>query len=169
MTIYVRAVWLRAVDFFPKLALALVALIVFLLLARILRVTLRRIAGKSADSGTAQVLRLLASASEVTVFFAGIIASLGIVGVNVSAMVAALGLTGFAVGFALKDALSSLLAGCLILLYRPFQCGQRISVAGSEGVVVEINLRYTALQADGKRILIPNSILHANSISILGE
>jgi small conductance mechanosensitive channel len=169
MTTYVRTMWLKAVGSLPKLALALAILIVLLLLARLARTVVRRLAGKKADSGAAQVLRLVASAGEVALSFAGIMAALGVLGVNVSAMVAALGLTGFAVGFALKDALSSLLAGCLILLYRPFQCGQKISVAGSEGTVVEINLRYTTLQADGKRILVPNSVLHTNTVTILGE
>lgn len=79
--------------------------------------------------------------------------------VNVGALVAGLGLTGFALGFALKDVLSNLLAGVLILLYRPFQRGHRVSVTGFEGIVAEINLRYTTLDSGGKKILIPNSLL----------
>ena len=43
---------------------------------------------------------------------------LGILGVDIAALVAGLGLTGFALGFTLKDALSNLLAGILILFYQ---------------------------------------------------
>jgi hypothetical protein len=39
-----------------------------------------------------------------------------------------LGLTGFALGFALRDAVSNLLSGALIMLDRPFADGDRISV-----------------------------------------
>jgi small-conductance mechanosensitive channel len=87
-------------------------------------------------------------------------------GVNVSALVASLGLTGFALGFALKDALSNLLAGALILIYQPFRCGDTIKVAGCEGEVTEINLRYTILRGDGKTHLIPNATLYTNTVDI---
>ena len=45
---------------------------------------------------------------------------LGAKGANVTAVVASLGLTGFAVGFALRDALSNIFVGVLIILYNPF-------------------------------------------------
>lgn len=57
-------------------------------------------------------------------------------------------------------------AGALILIYRPFERNDRISVACFEGIVVEIDLRYTTLEAEDKRILIPNSTLFTNAISI---
>jgi small-conductance mechanosensitive channel len=126
-----------------------------------------RIARARRDSGAAQVLSLAASAADVALLFFGIITALGTIGIDISALVAALGLTGFALGFALRDALSSLLAGCLILVYHPFRPGEKISVAGSEGTVVEINLRYTTLESEGKRVLVPNSVLYTNTIAIV--
>jgi small-conductance mechanosensitive channel len=86
---------------------------------------------------------------------------------DVSALVAGLGLTGFALGFACRDILSNLLAGTLILIYRPFQRNDRIAVLGFEGIVIEIGLRYTALQAEDKKILIPNSNLFTNPVTVL--
>ena len=56
----------------------------------------------------------------------GVVTGFGTMGINVSALVASLGLTGFAFGFALRDAISNLLAGVLILLYRPFRLGEHI-------------------------------------------
>jgi hypothetical protein len=46
-------------------------------------------------------------------WLAGAVSALGTLGVNVTAMVAGLGLTGFAVGFAVKDALVND-DGCLL-------------------------------------------------------
>ena len=50
----------------------------------------------------------------------------GTVGVDVSALVAGLGLAGFAIGFALRDAVSNTLAGVLVLMYQPFRVGDDI-------------------------------------------
>jgi small-conductance mechanosensitive channel len=88
-------------------------------------------------------------------------------GVNVTALVASLGLSGFALGFAARDMLSNLLGGMLILFYHPFRRGDRISVAGSEGIVRQINLRYTLLDCGDRQILIPNSILLNTQIILM--
>jgi small-conductance mechanosensitive channel len=81
--------------------------------------------------------------------------------------VAGLGLTGFALGFALKDTISNLLSGILILLYQPFKIGNTIKVSGYEGDVVSIDLRYTELNSEGNKILIPNSKLFTDPIIVL--
>jgi small conductance mechanosensitive channel len=112
------------------------------------------------------VISLLARASKVALFVFGIITALGTVGVNVSALVAGLGLTGFALGFALKDALSNVLAGVLILSYRPFRQGERIEVSGYQGTVANIDFRYTTLQTEEKKILLPNSNLFTNAVVV---
>jgi len=70
-------------------------------------------------------------------------------------------------GFALKDVVSNLIAGSMILLHRPFKVHDIIGVAGHEGKVINIDLRYTTIEADGKKVLIPNSTLFTKEISIL--
>ena len=62
-----------------------------------------------------------------------IITVLGTWGFDVSALLTGLGLTGFALGFALQDVLSSCIAGMLILFYRPFQLHSKISTMEVEG------------------------------------
>ena len=93
--------------------------------------------------------------------------ALGTVGINVSALVAGLGLTGFAVGFAFKDTLSNILSGVLILLYRPFIIGDKIKIADFEGEVISIDLRYTTLNAETGRVLIPNSKCFTDPVTVL--
>ena len=110
---------------------------------------------------------LLARTSSITLIIFGFITALGTLGVNVSALVAGLGLTGFALGFALKDTISNLLSGILILLYQPFKIGNTITVSGYAGEVVSIDLRYTELDGEGNRILIPNSKLFTDPITVL--
>lgn len=101
----------------------------------------------------------------VTVLIFGAITALGTMGINVAALVAGLGLTGFAVGFALKDVLSSVFSGFLILFYEPFQINDRIKISNTVGKVIDINLRYTVLQEENKRIMIPNSTVLTNIVT----
>src|SRR5262249_46266918 len=96
----------------------------------------------------------------------GVVTALGTSGFNVSALVAGLGLSGFALGFALKDVLANVVAGALILSYRPFQTDDHVSVAGFEGLVAEIDMRYTTIQADDGRILVPNSTVMTSPVSV---
>ncbi len=112
------------------------------------------------------LVSLIASVIKMGLLIFGVITALGTAGINVSALVAGLGLTGFALGFAFRDVLSNVLAGFLILLYRPFGHGDLINVTGLEGTVLHIDLRYTTLNAADKRILIPNSNLFTNPIII---
>ena len=153
------ALWL------PTVGGSVVVFLVFLVLARILR----RVITKASDRMKLDkhLAALLARTSSVTLIILGFITALGTLGINVSAMVAGLGLTGFALGFALKDTISNILSGVLILLYRPFEIGSRIKISGYEGVVVSIDLRYTELEGEGRKILIPNSKSFTDPITVL--
>jgi small-conductance mechanosensitive channel len=149
----------------PKVGGVIVVFLVFFILAKIIK----RIITNNAErlKLDRNITLLLARTSSITLIIFGIVTALGTLGVNVSALVAGFGLTGFAIGFALKDTISNLLSGVLILLYRPFEIGNRIKISGYEGVVVSIDLRYTELDADGKKILIPNSKLFTDPITVL--
>jgi Small-conductance mechanosensitive channel len=68
-----------------------------------------------------QLLLLIGKIAKIGLIIFGLITSLGTFGINISALVAGLGLTGFALGFALKDVVSNLIAGSIILLHRPFK------------------------------------------------
>ncbi len=149
----------------PKLSVGVLVFLSFWIAASIVGKLIWRF-GSRADPEKQDAIRILAQALKATLIVVGAISALGTLGVNVAAMVAGLGLTGFALGFALKDVLSNLLAGVLILAYRPFRRGDRIAVAGFEGTVIGIDLRYTILQGDKRQILIPNAVLLTNSISL---
>src|SRR5690606_21360509 len=81
-------------------------------------------------------------------------------GLDITALITGLGLTGFALGFALKDVLSNLISGIMLLIYRPFQIGDQIAMGTYEGKIETIRMRDTVLRGyDGRMIIIPNSKL----------
>ncbi|MGB5519905.1 MAG: mechanosensitive ion channel domain-containing protein [Gammaproteobacteria bacterium] len=149
----------------PRVIGVAVIFVVFFILAKIVR----RIITSAADrlNFEGDLTSILARTSSITLIIFGFVTALGTLGINVSAIVAGLGLTGFALGFALKDSISNLLSGVLILLYRPFQTGNRIRISGYEGTVISIDLRYTELESDGNKVLIPNSKLFTDPVTVL--
>jgi small conductance mechanosensitive channel len=112
------------------------------------------------------LLQLLAQTTKIALVIFGLATAMGTVGINVAALVAGLGLTGFALGFAFRDVLSNLLAGILLLLFRPFNIGDHISVTGLEGDVTSIDLRYTVIRQPETIVLMPNANLFTNPIVV---
>lgn len=149
----------------PAIGAGVAVLLVSVLAAWGARGVLRRVAGTSGPDH-ADLWSLASIVAFWAVLAFGAVTGLGTMGVDVGALVAGLGLTGFALGFALKDAISNLLAGVLVLAYRPFRRGDRIQVAGHEGTVVRVDLRYTVLEDEGTRVLIPNQQLFTNAITL---
>ena len=122
---------------------------------------------KKKINANAPVIVFFEKTTNVVIVAIAIITILGTWGLDVRALLAGLGLTGFALGFALKDVLSSCVAGVLILFYRPFKLHSIVSVMGVEGEVVDIDLRYTTLKSGDEQHLIPNSKLISEKITIL--
>ncbi|MFK5891997.1 MAG: mechanosensitive ion channel [Pseudomonadota bacterium] len=149
----------------PKIIASIVILVIFFILAKIIQRIISSTAERLNFDGS--LTSLFSRASSIMLIIIGFITALGTLGINVSALVAGLGLTGFAFGFALKDTISNLLSGILILLYRPFVKGNRISISGYEGFVVAIDLRYTELDSEGNKVLIPNSKLFKEPITVI--
>lgn len=119
------------------------------------------------DATASEPFRLISNSQKAILLFIGIVLALSKLGFDMSALVAGLGLTGFALGFALKDAISNLVAGIMIVLYKPIKLGNHIDITGSKGIVVDINLRYITVENEGVIHLIPNSLLLNNKVSIL--
>jgi len=149
----------------PRVIGVVVIFVIFFILAKILKRIITSTAERLKLDGN--LTSLLARISNITLIIFGFVTALGTLGINVSALVAGLGLTGFALGFALKDTISNLLSGILILLYRPFEIGNRIKISGYEGIVISIDLRYTELDSEGNKVLIPNSKLFTDPITVL--
>ena len=152
------------VYYLPKLAAGVLVFAVFWLLALAAYQVVLRI-GQARDLHE-DLTRFLARIAKNIVLVFGLVTALGTAGVDVAALVAGLGLTGFALGFALKDIISNVLAGILILLYKPFDYDDQITVTSFQGRVAEIDLRYTTLDAGERRFFIPNSMLFTNAITV---
>ncbi|MDR1058314.1 MAG: mechanosensitive ion channel family protein [Treponema sp.] len=92
------------------------------------------------------------------VFIICVIMILDVFGVNTNSLIAILGAAGVAVGLALKDTLSNIAAGIILLLQASCRKGDFIEFGSVMGTVKEMNLFTTILEtADGVFISAPNS------------
>ena len=76
------------------------------------------------------------------------------------------GILAAIIGFAAQAALSNLIAGAFIVMFRPFRVGDYIKLDDTRmGIVVDITLRHTVINNfENKRLIIPNSIISSESI-----
>lgn len=87
---------------------------------------------------------------------------------RVSAQVLAIlgGTAAVAIGFAMKDLVSSIVAGVMIMFDRPFQVGDRVQFGGEYGDVINIGLRSVKLRTlDDSIVTIPNNLFLAQVTS----
>src|SRR3954463_6985292 len=152
-----REAWAQAVVWVPTVLVALSIFLLFSLLSRAAHFGVLRIVQRTRAHGP--LGELLASVARISLWVLGLVTALGTLGINITGIVAGLGLTGFALGFALQDSIANLLAGVMILIYRPFEPGDYIECAGFAGRVIRVDLRYTELDAEAECVLIPNSKL----------
>ncbi len=95
-----------------------------------------------------------------------VVSVVAILGVPMSSVIALIASAGVAIGLAVQGALSNLVGGLMILLFRPFRVGDYIEAEGEKGNVREISVFYTIVVTfDNRVITIPNGTL-TNSVII---
>jgi small-conductance mechanosensitive channel len=151
----------------PNIALALLILFLFFLLARITRYIVTRATQKRVRMRTAGMA--VGRVAQGVVVLIGFLSALSaaLPTFKPSDAVGLLGLGSVAVGFAFRDIFQNFFAGLLLLLTQPFRIGDQIAVGNFEGTVEDIQTRATFLKTyDGRRIVIPNSDLFTDKVIV---
>ena len=149
--------WLQLLETWGlKLLAAAVIFLVGRWLARRLSAGLERVLARAhVDATLSGFLRRVSYAVMLVLV---IITALSAIGVPTTSMFALLGAAGLAVGLALKDSLSNIASGVMLIVLRPFRVGDHVIAAGQEGVVLEVRVFQTRLRTFDQRVIIlPNS------------
>lgn len=152
-----------AIDFAPKLLLALVVLFVgFFIIGKIIKFVNDKLIASHFDESLAPFLTSVISVLlKVLLLFS--VAEM--VGIKTTSFVAILAAAGFAIGMALQGSLGNFASGVLILLFRPYAVGDLIEVDGQKGWVKEIQIFNTIIKTvTNQNAIIPNSKLTADTI-----
>jgi len=100
------------------------------------------------------------------VLFIGLFVGLSALEINIGPVLAIIGAAGFVIAFALQNSLSNFASGILMLIYRPFDIGDTISVAGVLGKVESMNLLSTQLRTpDNQLVIVPNNSVWGDVIT----
>jgi small conductance mechanosensitive channel len=145
-----------AVEFIPRLVVALIILSAFWILFAATRGPMKALLARAGLHGTL-VRMIVDNVYKFTVLLFGLVMAADQVGVNVGAALAGLGVAGIAVGFAAQDTLANIIAGFLIFLDKPFAVGEWVNVAGQYGEVSSITMRTTRIRTNNNTyVVIPN-------------
>ncbi len=141
---------------------ALAILIIGLVLARLARQAILRL-GVSRRIAV-NLAALIGNLAQMLIIAFACVLILPTFGVDWTGLLTLIGTVGLAISLAFQDLLKNIIAGIYILIERPFQIGDVITVerAGSSitGTVQAIELRVSALRtADGLQVIVPNSTL----------
>jgi small conductance mechanosensitive channel len=157
----------RFILMLPNLVLAIIVFIAFFFAARWLKMLVKRLTRRHRQARNLGIV--LGRLAQGTVILIGLFVALSIIIPTFRAgdLIQLLGISGVAIGFAFRDILQNFLSGILILLTEPFQLDDQIVFNEYEGTVENIQTRATTIRTyDGRRIVIPNSELFTNSVTV---
>ncbi len=144
-----------AAAFLPKLLLALIVFGVGYLVIRLAIKLLKKGLGRSKLDPSLQAFLL--SLLKITLIVLLAITCASMLGLETTSLITAVGAVGLAFSLAVKDSLTNLAGGMLLLFTKPFSTGDFVSVGDISGTVSEISLVYTRLTTpDNKVVYLPN-------------
>ena len=157
----------KMITLLPNLIIAIAIIGIFVLLARLARLTFKKIFKKS--HGTNINLMMIGSnLAYIFVMIVGIFIALSVMNLDktVTSILAGAGVVGLALGFAFQDTASNFISGLFIAFRKPFNKGDFIETKDYLGTVQSINMRSTIIETvHGLEVIIPNKEVYQNAIT----
>ena len=148
---FVGNVW-KIIAWFSTLV---IGFILIYLIVRLVRFLMRK---RDVDP---MAIRFVCNIVKFCLWLILILILLSIMGIPISGLTAGLSAAILAVGVALKDFLSHLAAGIILVVSKNYSKGDYIQISGGpEGKIVDINFLFTTLKTyDSTRVTVPNSMM----------
>lgn len=146
-----------------RIAAALLIVLVGLWLARRISNSLRSLLERTRME--AILANFFSNVTHAVVLVLVLVTALDALGVPPTSLLAVMGAAGLAVGLAMKDSLSNIAAGVMLIVLRPFRTGDVVEIAGITGVVEQVRLFQTVLRGfQNHEITLPNGQITASPI-----
>ena len=114
----------------------------------------------------ATLVKFLGSIVYYTLFIVVMIAVAGQLGINTTSFLTIIGAAGLAIGLALKDSLSNLASGVMLIMFRPIKIGDFVDVGGVTGTVKSIDIFNTTIHSpDNQKHIVPNASITSGVIT----
>jgi len=123
---------------------------------------------RSATGSELSLRKAISNAVRAALLFVGMMVALSAVGIDLTALSVLGGAIGEGVGFGLQKLAANYVSGFVILAERSMRIGDFIRFDGFEGVITEINARYTVVRAlGGHESIVPNELLITSRVENL--
>lgn len=158
--------WLELmVKMLPNFVVAVLVLIAFVLVARLVKNISDRFLNKAIKNNS--LSSIISKVIYIIVITIGVFTALSFLNLDktVSSLLAGAGIIGLALGFAFQDIATNFIAGFFMAIKRPFKIGQVIHCEGYSGIIKHIGIRTTELTSfQGQEVIIPNKMLFQNPL-----
>lgn len=161
---YIDQITSMAIEYAPKILLALLTLIVgFWIIKKISNLLSNTLDKRKVDETVKPFfLSLVSVGLKVLLLFT----VAGMFGVETASFLAVIGALAFAVGMALQGSLGHFASGIMLLVFKPYQVGDLVEIGGKVGVVEAIHIFNTILMTvDNKKVIIPNGVVTSDVIT----
>lgn len=142
---------------------AILIFVVGFFLAKFARKKVSKILGKKDEILGSFISQVIS----IGILIVAIVTALANMGIQTGSILAVLGTIGVAIALALKDSLSSIAGGIILIVLRPFRKNDTIELGSITGNVEGINLFNTMIRMpDDKLAILPNrNVVNANIIN----
>jgi len=150
--------WLDSfISLIPNMAVTLLLLIIFLVLARLGSKLFIKIFAKASKNEA--LGHLFSTVVYAAILGIGFFIMLGVLGLNkaLTSLIAGIGVIGLVLGLAFQDIAADFISGIILAFRRPFKKGDIIETKDIMGKVTKTNLRDTVIETfQGQEVYIPN-------------
>ena len=123
---------------------------------------------RNATGGELSLRKAISNAARAVLMFVGLIIALSSVGIDLTALSVLGGAVGVGIGLGLQKLAANYVSGFVILAERSMRIGDNVRVDGFEGLITQINARYTVIRSlTGRESIVPNEMLIINRVENL--
>ena len=160
--------WEQHSDDVLRFARVVVLALVVIVAAMLISMAMKRIIYRSMKKFEAMdesLSHVTYTIVRTVIWIIGVLIILDLFGFNTASILTVLGAAGLAIGLAMKDSLSNIAAGIMLIILRPYRQGDFIDCGSISGSIQEMGLFSTTLKTpDGLFVSAPNSVVFGTPI-----
>ena len=159
--------WNNHSDDVIRFVKAVILALIVLVAIKLISIAARKIIARSFKKfeGDVSLTHATYTIVRTLIWVIGLLIILDLFGFNTASILTVLGAAGLAIGLAMKDSLSNIAAGIMLLILRPYKLGDYIDCGSVSGIIQEMGLFSTVLKTpDGLFVSAPNSVVFGTPI-----
>ena len=160
--------WEQHSDDVIRFVRVVILALVVIVAAKLISMAMKRIISRSMKRFEAMdesLIHVTYTIVRTIIWIIGVLIILDLFGFNTASILTVLGAAGLTIGLAMKDSLSNIAAGIMLIILRPYRQGDFIDCGSISGSIQQMGLFSTTLKTpDGLFVSAPNSVVFGTPI-----